>query len=98
MAIIIEEEKNRSNLTRLVGWLVIFVIIIVAIYYVFFAEPQLVIITPSDNISIITPIAQTSLSASDITGSPAFKALTPSVIPVVSTSTTGGRANPFVSP
>jgi len=98
MAIIIEEEKDRSNLTRLIGWLAIFVIIIAAIYYVFFAAPQLVIIAPSDSISTIEPIANQTINASDILDSPAFKALAPSTIPPVATTTTGGRLDPFITP
>ncbi len=97
MAIIIEEERKRSNITGLVGWFVILAIIAAAVYYVGFAAPELVIITPTDTISSIAPIAQSSLDASQITGSPAFKALIASSIPPVATST-GGRPNPFLAP
>jgi len=101
MAIIIEEEKKRSSgLTRLIGWIVILVIITVAIYYVFFAAPELVIITPGDTISTIAPVAQQSISAASVIQNPEFKILIPSTVPAVSTSTgpSGGRPNPFVSP
>jgi capsule polysaccharide export protein KpsE/RkpR len=98
MAIIIEEERKRSNFTGLIGWLVIFVVIVVAVYYVFFAAPQLVIITPTDTISSIAPIAQASLSVNTILQDPAFKALNPSLIPPVATTTSGGRPNPFIAP
>lgn len=100
MAIIIEEEKNRSNLVRILGWAIITIVIFGAIYYVFFAAPQLVVIVPSGNLGAIEPIVQGNLNASQVLTSPAFKALQPGTIPPVSTSTdsAGGRPNPFVSP
>jgi hypothetical protein len=99
MAIIIEEEKNRSNLGSLIGWFIILVIIASSIYYVFFAAPELVIITASDNLSAIAPIAQAPLQANDILQNPAFRALVSPTIPLVPTSTTsGGRPNPFIAP
>lgn len=98
MAIIIEEERKRSNFAGIIGWLVIFVIVLVAIYYVFFAAPEIVIITPSDTISTIAPIAQQSIDVGSVVGSQIFKTLVPSSIPAVSTSTAGGRPNPFIAP
>ena len=98
MAIIIEEDRRRSNFAGLIGWFVIAVIIVVAIYYVFIAAPEVVIITPNDAVNQIAPIAQDSIDVGSVVGSPAFKALVPSSIPVVPTSTSGGRPNPFIAP
>lgn len=101
MAIIIEEEKNRSGILRILGWIVILCLVIAAIYYVFFAAPQLVIIAPSGNLSTITPIVQSDLSPTTVLNSPAFRALNPappSAVVSTSTNSPGGRPNPFIAP
>lgn len=100
MAIIIEEEKSRSNIVRIIGWMVILGIVIASIYYVFFAAPELVIITPSGNLNAIAPIVQGSLNPDSVLKSPAFQALNAPPVPPVSTSSfvSGGRANPFIAP
>ena len=101
MAIIIEEEKNRSGLFRMIGWLVAFCIVAASIYYIFFAAPQLAIIEPSGNLTAIAPILDNHIDPNQILQSPAFQALKPSPVPEVptSTGTTGGaRTNPFIAP
>ena len=73
MAIVIEEEKNRGNLLRNIGWLILVVIIVAAAYYIFFAAPQLVIIAPTGNLSAIAPIAQNNLNPESILHEPGFQ-------------------------
>jgi hypothetical protein len=98
MAIVIEEEKSKSHLASLLGWLIILGIIVAAVYYVFFAAPELVIITPSGNLSAIAPIVQNNLQPSDVLQSPAFKLLKPPPGSVQVSTSTGGRPNPFIAP
>ncbi len=47
MAIIVEESEKKSNLFGIVGWLVFLAIAGAAVYYLFFAQPQLVTIPAS---------------------------------------------------
>ena len=98
MAIIIEEERHTSEVFRLAAWFVILLILAVAIYYIFFTAPELVVIPPSGNLSNIAPIADSPLTADDVVNSPAFQALRKATIPPVSSSTEGGRTNPFIAP
>jgi hypothetical protein len=99
MAILIEEEKDRSNLINLVGWAAIFIMVCVAAYYIFFVSPGAAIILPSADLTSITPISQAGLNAQNVVNTDQFRALKPYVSP---TSTFGGvpvgRSNPFVSP
>lgn len=100
MAIIIEERKSRASLVRLIGWLAVIVIIGVAAYYIFFAAPQLVIVSPSGGLQSIAPISQVTLHPEDVLNSPAFQSLKIPAFPLPSPQGPAavGRVNPFVSP
>ncbi len=100
MAIIIEEEKSKSGLVRIIGWVVVFIVFIVAIYYIFFVTPQLVIIEPSGSLSTIEPIVENPVNPDSVLKSAAFQALQQPTVPMVPTSTggTGSRSNPFIAP
>jgi len=100
MAIIVEDEqKSGSNLIRLLAWVGLLAVILIAIYYVFFSAPQLVIIPPSGNLSTIAPIANVNLNAQDVVNSPGFQSLHSSIpLPSPQGPASVGRPNPFVSP
>jgi hypothetical protein len=98
MAIIVEEEKKRTNIAGLLGWLGILIVIAVAVYYVFFAAPELVIIQPSGSLSSIAPIANISLNPTDITNSPSFQALHATIPPLNPAVPAPGRSDPFLTP
>lgn len=100
MAIVIEEERSRVNIMSILGWLVVTVMIATTVYYVFFAAPDLVIITPSGDFQNIAPIAQISLHPEDVLNSPAFQALKapPFALPTPQGPAAVGRQNPLVSP
>ena len=99
MAIIVDEEEKKSNLFSVVGWLALFIIVGVAIYYVFFAQPQLVSIPAAGNLNTIAPIAQISLHPDTIVQSPAFQALKSTItVPVPNGPASVGRTNPFLAP
>jgi len=97
MAIIVNEEKSRTNLISLLGWLGILAAVGAAVYYIFFAAPELVIIAPSGNLGAIAPIASITIHPEDVINSPAFQALQAQIPPP---SATGpaliGRTNPFL--
>ncbi|HVN26375.1 MAG TPA: hypothetical protein VMT99_01850 [Candidatus Paceibacterota bacterium] len=100
MAIVIEEEKKHSGLGAVIGWLIIVAILAAAIYYVFFAAPELSIIPPSGTLSIIEPITQSPPDINAILNNPVFKTLVPPPTQPVATTTgsSGGRPNPFTLP
>jgi hypothetical protein len=99
MAIIIEEEQKKSNLFGIIGWLVFLAIAGAAVYYVFFAQPELVPISASGTIGTITPIAQTSLHPETVVQSSAFQALKSTItLPTPQGPAGVGRTNPFIAP
>lgn len=100
MAIIVEEEKNGVNLVRLLGWLGVLGVIASAVYYVFFAAPELISIKPPENFTNITPIAAITLHPENVLNSQTFNALKPPPFPLPTAKGPAGvgRANPFVSP
>ena len=100
MAIIVEEEKSSINLIRLVGWLVVLGVIAAAAYYIFFAAPGIVKVTPPASFESISPAAQFTLQPEDVLNSPAFQALKapPFPLPTAQGPAQVGRTNPFLSP
>jgi len=96
MAIIVEEEKSRGGIIKLVMWMGLLVIIAVAVYYIFFAQPQVVEFAIPPAFVNINPIAAVSVNQEDVINSPAFQALKPYV--TIPTPTTNGRTNPFLAP
>lgn len=42
MAIVVEEEKDRGGVIVLIGWLVVIITIILAVYLIFFKNPEIV--------------------------------------------------------
>lgn len=100
MAIVVEESgRKNGNILGIAGWLVFLVIAAAAIYYIFFAQPQLVPIPASGTIGTIAPITQVSLQPQSVIGAPAFQALTSTIPqPTPQGPAAVGRPNPFVSP
>lgn len=98
MAIIVEEEKKRTNIIGIAGWFAILVVMVVAVYYIFFAAPQLVIIAPSGTLGAIAPIATINLNPTDITNSPEFQALKATIPPINPAIPAPGRSDPFLAP
>jgi hypothetical protein len=99
MAIIVEEEKNRSNLATLVGWFVILVVILAAAYYIFLAAPSPAVITPPTGFANITSITQIQFDPTSVVNSASFNSLKQSIPEPTSTGPVSiGRANPFVAP
>ncbi len=99
MAIIVDEEQKKGNVFGIIGWLVFLATAAAAVYYVFFAQPELVTIPASGNLGTIAPIAQMALHPETVIQSPAFQALK-STIALPSPSGPAGvdRPDPFVAP
>jgi len=99
MAIIVEEEQKKSNLFGIIGWLVFLVIAGAAVYYVFFAQPELVTIPASGTLGTIAPITQTALHPETVVQSPAFQALKSTItLPSPQGPAAVGRTDPFIAP
>jgi hypothetical protein len=99
MAIIVEEGEKNNNLLGIVGWLVFLGIAGAAIYYVFFAQPNLVTIPATGNLGTIAPITQVSLHPETVVQAPAFAALKSTItLPTPQGPVAVGRTNPFIAP
>lgn len=99
MAIVVEEGKKSANVVGLLGWVVVLAVIGCSIYYIFFAAPQLVVIPATGTISTIAPITQLNLNPQQVIGSPAFTALTSTIVlPTPQSPAAVGRADPFIAP
>jgi hypothetical protein len=100
MAIVIEEaQKDRTNLWRFLAWFGVFIVIAAAVYYIFFAAPELVVVTPSGNFNAIAPIANISLDPSSVLQNQAFQSLQSTVPPPSPSGPAAvGRSNPFIAP
>jgi hypothetical protein len=94
MAIVVEEEqKSSSGLVSLIVWALIFIVVGVAVYYVFFKRPDLVEqATPS--LTNTAALSRIELKPDEVINSPNFQALRSYVEPL--TPPSGGRANPFL--
>ncbi len=79
MAIIVDEGEKKTNLLGIIGWVVFLAIAAAAVYYIFFAQPQLVVIPASGNLGMIAPIAQNAVQPDTVTQSTAFLTLTSTV-------------------
>lgn len=99
MAIIVEEGEKRTDLFGIVGWLVFLGIAAAAVYYVFFAQPELVAIPSSGSLSAIAPITQTPVHPAAVIQSPTFQTLKSAItLPSPQGPAGVGRTNPFIAP
>ena len=99
MAIIIGQNEKKSNLFSIIGWIIFLAIAGAAVYYVFFAQPELVAIPAAGRLGTIATITQISLHPDTVVQSAAFEALI-STIPLPATSSPAlvGRPDPFIAP
>lgn len=96
MAIIVEEERSRPSIIAVLMWLMVLIIVAVAVYYIFFVQPQVVDIGVPSNFQNIDPLAEINLNPEDVIGSSGFQSMKQYVTPPVPGN--AGRANPFVAP
>ena len=99
MAIIVEEDKNRSGATSLLGSAAILIIILIAAYYIFFASVAPSTILAPTNFGNIAAISQVHFNAATVIQSQNFQSLKQYVAEPSSTGPAAvGRNNPFIAP
>ena len=101
MAIIIDEEKKPTHIFAIVAWLGFLIVISVAVYYIFFAVPEAAVLSTSENLSAIAPLANSAVQPQDVISGTAFQAILhgTTIQPPSSTGPASkGRSNPFLSP
>lgn len=96
MAILIDEEKKSGiGILSVLTWVLIIGAIGGAVYYVFFAQPQIVSqITAPANFQNTQQLLNLGVSPKDVIESPAFQSLKQYITPLQPAA--GGRANPFL--
>ncbi len=97
MAIIVEEERTRgvsSGVVSVLVWLLVLGIIAVAVYYVFFAEPEFITITAPEDFTATEVTARADIDPQTVLGDPRFTNLNDYVTPPPPGSF--GRSNPFL--
>ncbi len=95
MAIVVEEEKQGINITRILLWLIVLSIVVAAAYYLFFAQEEVVTVVPPPSLRNLEPIAEINLVPEDVINkvSGALKSYI-----TVAEPGNSGRSNPFVAP
>ncbi|MEK7187816.1 MAG: hypothetical protein AAB691_03145 [Patescibacteria group bacterium] len=93
MAIVVEEERDQGSVIVLIGWLVIIVTIILAVYLIFFKNPEIINTVGPASFRQTVQVAQIELNTK-VFQNPAFTTRTTYVQPpgegVV------GKDNPFL--
>ncbi|HTY40077.1 MAG TPA: hypothetical protein VMC43_03245 [Candidatus Paceibacterota bacterium] len=96
MAIVIEEQReNGSNLGSVLVWVGILIIIAAAVYYLFFAQPELIEVAAPSGFQATEQITKIDLNADDVVKSGSFAALQEHV--TLPTNDQFGRPNPFLA-
>ncbi len=100
MAIIVEEERSRVNIVRLLGWIAVLAIIGIAVYYIFFVTPELVILPQPSSLNTINPLGSiaNSVNPEGVLNSPAYTSLKSPPVELPKPNVAAGRTNPFVPP
>lgn len=71
MAIVVEEEKDRGGIIVLIGWLVVILTIVLAVYLIFFKNPEIVENVAPASFRQTAQVAQIDLKV-DVFRNPAF--------------------------
>ena len=96
MAIIVEEERPKVSITQILMWLAVLIVMGIAVYYIFFAKPEIVDIAIPSTFQNVNPLAEVTLNPEDVINGPAFQALKQYVTPP--SPGNAGRSNPFLAP
>jgi hypothetical protein len=92
MAIIVEEGK-KTNIFKMLIFVLVFALIFLGAYYLFFAPVPLVDVALNSDLRMISDVSKVDFDVSRVTDSPIFRSLKEYVLP--SLPTEAGRPNPF---
>ena len=96
MAIVVEEDRPRVNITQVLMWFTVLAVVVFAVYYIFFARPEIIDITAPTAFTNLDPLAEVNLNPDDLINSPSFKSLKKYI--TLPEPGNAGRINPFVPP
>ena len=97
MAILIEEEKKKTNWGLMLGFLVVLILISTTVYYLFFVNPAEVQVFISPKLQALSSFKQLNFNPDQLLNNPLFTSLQ-STIQLSAPSSTDfvGKSNPFV--
>jgi hypothetical protein len=102
MAIVVEEEISKTSYLSLAIWVGLLILVVIAVYYVFFATPPSGVIASDVRFTNANIISRITLNSNAILSGQAFSSLKMNVtLPPVETYMTPdnlGRLNPFLPP
>jgi hypothetical protein len=99
MAIVVEEERTKSHVFAIAGWLVFLIMLAAAGYYLFFASPSTTSVPPSGGLGSIAPLAASPVQPQSVEQNPTLTALHTTIVAPTSTGPAAvGRSNPFLVP
>ena len=95
MAIIVEEENNKSStgVIMVASWIVTLALIGAGAYYVFFANPQIIETALPSNFKNTQDISKITLRPEEVASNPFFKSLRTPIMPAYNPAP--GKPNPF---
>ena len=97
MAILVEEEGNKTNIFKLLIWAGMLVVVVVAIYYIFFVNPPLLESALPSHFVNINSLGKLTLDPLQVINGPAFSFVNhPYVTVPLPDPSSAGRPNPFV--
>ena len=95
MAIVVEERKNPAGgIVNFLIWLFILGSVASAVYYIFFASPELVEVVAPHGFQATEQVAKIELNPQEVLDDPRFQALQQRVTPP--SLGAFGRPNPFL--
>ncbi len=96
MAIIVEEEnQSGGNWGSIILWGMVAVILVTAVYYIFFKRPDLVEVATPQNFQNTVQLSKIKLDPNEVINSSQFKSLQTYAAPL--SPSASGRANPFLA-
>ena len=96
MAILVEEEGNKTNIFKLLIWAGTLIIVMVAIYYIFFVNPPLIEVAIPPSFVNIKTLGTALIDVNQIISGPAMSSLDKHVTVPEPDPGSAGRPNPFV--